>query len=524
MVSDSSNLKQKLSEINSVISKMLDKNYEYFDDLLNISSQEYLGWVDPQKLITHYLEFSNVYEKYKLIPFRKLIVIGMGGSSLGAKVLVDNLSRDKKIEVCFVENYHPGYLQKLHDFTLDSDVMFLVCSKSGTTLETLMIFQYFYHHVEINNMFDSPGDAFIAITDKGSQLEEIAISKKFSDVVYGMKEIGGRYSVLSSFGMFPALMSGVSSDDLLSSLRNQIEKFSELEYLNQCEEIAQFILKGLLTGKNKMLISIDPEFVGFSEWIQQLIAESLGKNNKGIIPIIINNNDQHMNRNDLLFSLKKGSEFSFETITSSTQQILNVSISDSSDLIPQLFVWELVVSSLGAIMEVNPFDQPDVQSSKNETNYLIHSKQQIDILEQTISFDGLINCFQDLDKNNYVGFLYFADPSTQIVNLMNLFGEILAFKFQLPVIQALGPNYLHSLGQLFKGGPDIGTFIQFVSNDLEFDITVPSQDFSFYDLMNSQIQGDFKILDSIGRKPIVIHLGDEPEKKLQEFINKAKLI
>ena len=362
------------------------------------------------------------------------------------------------------------------------------------------------------------------ITDKGSQLEEIAISKKFSDVVYGMKEIGGRYSVLSSFGMFPALMSGVSSDDLLSSLRNQIEKFSELEYLNQCEEIAQFILKGLLTGKNKMLISIDPEFVGFSEWIQQLIAESLDKNNKGIIPIIINNNDQHMNRNDLLFSLKKGSEFSFETITSSTQQILNVSISDSSDLIPQLFVWELVVSSLGAIMEVNPFDQPDVQSSKNETNYLIHSKQQIDILEQTISFDGLINCFQDLDKNNYVGFLYFADPSTQIVNLMNLFGEILAFKFQLPVIQALGPNYLHSLGQLFKGGPDIGTFIQFVSNDLEFDITVPSQDFSFYDLMNSQIQGDFKILDSIGRKPIVIHLGDEPEKKLQEFINKAKLI
>ena len=132
MVSDSSNLKQKLSEINSVISKMLDKNYEYFDDLLNISSQEYLGWVDPQKLIIHYLEFSNVYEKYKLIPFRKLIVIGMGGSSLGAKVLVDNLSRDKKIEVRFVENYHPGYLQKLHDFTLDSDVMFLVCSKSDS--------------------------------------------------------------------------------------------------------------------------------------------------------------------------------------------------------------------------------------------------------------------------------------------------------------------------------------------------------------------------------------------------------
>ena len=524
MASDSSNLTQKLSEVNSVISKMLNKNYDYFDSVFNISSREYLGWVDSEKLISNFLEFSNIAKKYELTSFRKLIVIGMGGSSLGAKVLVGNLPRDGKIEVCFVDNYHPEYLQKLHDNSIDSDVMFLVCSKSGTTLETLMIFQYFYHHVEKSNLFNSPGDAFIAITDKGSDLEAIAISKNFSDIIYGIKEIGGRYSVLSSFGIFPALMSGVKSADLLALLTHQIGKFNELGYVNECEKIIRFILQGLLIDKDKLLISIDPKFVGFSEWVQQLIAESLGKNQKGIIPIIMTNAEENFIQSDFIFSLKKASEFSCDLIISSDKQTLEVSISDENDLITQLFVWELVVSSLGVLMQVNPFDQPDVQSSKNETNYLIHSKQQIDILEKTISFDELINCFENLDENNYVGFLYFADPTSQIPNLMNLLGEILALKFQIPVIQALGPNYLHSLGQLFKGGPDTGTFIQFVSTDLGLDITVPNQDFSFYDLMNSQIQGDYKILNSIGRTPIVINLGDEPEKKLNEFIKNAKLI
>ena len=136
-----------------------------------------------------------------------------------------------------------------------------------------------------------------------------------------------------------------------------------------------------------------------------------------------------------------------------------------------------------------------------------------------ITVEGIEN----LDKNGYVGFLYFTNPQSNVPNLMNSLAYTLSLKFHIPIIQAIGPNYLHSLGQLFKGGPDNGTFIQFVSSNVGQDIQVPYQNFSFYDLMSAQVQGEHKILNLIDRNPLVVNLGNEPEKKLEKFIEKLKL-
>ena len=523
MGSDFSNLNQKLSEINSVVSNMLNQNHDFFDHALSISTQDFLGWIDPEKLISHFEEYSNIAKKYEFASYEKIFVIGMGGSSLGARVLIDNFLRNKKREVYFVDTYHPEFLRNLWEHHAGSEIMFLVCSKSGNTLETLMIFEYFYQNVQQLNKNNSPGQSFIAITDQNSRLDSIAQSKNFAEIVYGVKEIGGRYSVLSCFGMFPALMSGVDSSDLIEALRDSLVEFRESGYFLQCEQLIKFILEGLINDEDKIFIDVDPQLSGFSEWIQQLIAESLGKNHKGIVPLIHNNYLEVYNSNNLIFSLKQDSIFSYDVVKSPLGSIFEVQLSNNNDLISQLFVWEIVVASLGVLTGTNPFDQPDVQLSKNETNYFIESNEKIEILDNQISIDELIYCFENLDKNGYVSFLYFTNPQSNVPNLMNSLAYTLSLKFHIPVIQAIGPNYLHSLGQLFKGGPDKGTFIQFVSSNVDQDIQVPHQNFSFYDLMNAQIQGEHKILNLIDRNPLVVNLGNEPEKKLEKFIGKVKL-
>ena len=302
-----SNLSQKLSEINSVVSNMLNQNHDFFDHALSISTQDFLGWVDSEKLISHFEEYSNIAKKYEFASYEKIFVIGMGGSSLGARVLIDNFLRNKKREVYFVDNYHPEFLRNLWEKHAGSEIMFLVCSKSGNTLETLMIFEYFYQNVEQLNKNNSPGQSFIAITDQNSRLDSIAQSKKFAEIVYGVKEIGGRYSVLSCFGMFPALMSGVESSDLIESLIDCLVEFRESDYFLQCEQLIKFILEGLVNDEDKIFLDIDPQLSGFSEWIQQLIAESLGKNYKGIVPLIHNISLEVHNSNNLIFSLKQDS-------------------------------------------------------------------------------------------------------------------------------------------------------------------------------------------------------------------------
>jgi glucose-6-phosphate isomerase len=387
--------------------------------------------------------------------FETFVLLGMGGSSLAPEVLKQTFGA-KQLHV--LDTTHPAMIRHA-ERTLDlGKTMFIVSSKSGGTLETLSHFEYFWAKV-------GKAEQFIAVTDPGSALEQLANTRALR-VFAGEPTIGGRYSALSPFGIVPAALMGIDIAWVLASAQRMAEACRG--DANPGLQLGVQLGERWREGRDKVCIEETDGHFGL--WAEQLIAESTGKQGKGLVPA------------------------PGESPEGPDRQAAEVQLDEPLEIGAEFFRWEFAVAVAGAILEINPFDQPDVQAAKDKTKEVLASGEDPQ-LEPEGSLEELL---ADAEPPNYIAIQAFINPlrERELQPLIERGRET-----GCVVTHGLGPRYLHSTGQLHKGGPPTGLFVQVV-DDTGDEIPIPGQDFGFGRLIRAQAEGDYRSLRERGR-PIV---------------------
>jgi len=428
--------------------------------------EKWLGWLDePQRIrerIGDLQRFADEVGSPGVID--TFVLLGMGGSSLAPIVLKQSFAAGS-LQV--LDTTHPAMIRHTAEM-LDLDrTLFIASSKSGTTLETRSHLDFFW---ERNG---GRGEFFVAITDPGSELEGLARERDFLEVFAGEPTIGGRYSALSPFGMVPAALLGLDLEGLFDRTAEMVEACRVAEG-NPGLELGQQLGEGWRAGRDKVCIDETPG--GFGLWAEQLIAESTGKDGKGLVPA------------------------PGESPEGRDRQRGEVRLEDPYELGQEFFRWEFAVAVAGSYLEINPFDQPNVQAAKDKTNEVLAAG---DVeLEPESSPEEL---FAQANEGDYVAIQAFIDPR-QEAKLQPLI-ERARRETGCVVTHGLGPRYLHSTGQLHKGGPNTGLFLQVVDDPGE-ELPIPGKPFGFARLIRAQAAGDFESLKERGRRVARIRLED----------------
>jgi transaldolase / glucose-6-phosphate isomerase len=428
--------------------------------------EKWLGWLDePQRMrerIGDLQRFADEVGAPGVID--TFVLLGMGGSSLAPIVLRQSFGEGS---LHVLDTTHPAMIRHSLEM-LDLDrTLFIASSKSGTTLETRSQLDFFW---ERNG---GRGEFFVAITDPGSQLESLARERGFLEVFAGEPTIGGRYSAVSPFGMVPAALLGIDLERLLERTAEMVEA-CHFGDGNPGLELGQQLGEGWRAGRDK--VCIDETEGGFGLWAEQLIAESTGKNGKGLVPA------------------------PGESPDGPDRQRGEVRLEDPYELGQEFFRWEFAVAVAGSYLEINPFDQPDVQAAKDKTKEVLAGG---DVeLEPESSPEEL---FAQAQQGDYVAIQAFIDPR-QKSKLQPLI-ERARRETGCVVTHGLGPRYLHSTGQLHKGGPNTGLFLQVVDDQGE-ELPIPGKPFGFARLIRAQAAGDFVSLKERGRRVARIRLED----------------
>ena len=428
--------------------------------------EKWLGWLDePQRMrerIGDLQRFADEVGSPGVID--TFVLLGMGGSSLAPIVLKQSFGAGS-LQV--LDTTHPAMIRHSAEM-LDFDrTLFIASSKSGTTLETRSHLDFFW---ERNG---GRGEFFVAITDPGSELEGLARERDFLEVFAGEPTIGGRYSALSPFGMVPAALLGLDLEGLFDRTAEMVEACRVADG-NPGLELGQQLAEGWRAGRDKVCIDETPG--GFGLWAEQLIAESTGKDGKGLVPA------------------------PGESPEGRDRQRGEVRLEDPYELGQEFFRWEFAVAVAGSYLEINPFDQPNVQAAKDKTNEVLAAG---DVeLEPESSPEEL---FAQADEGDYVAIQAFIDP-TQEAKLQPLI-ERARRETGCVVTHGLGPRYLHSTGQLHKGGPNTGLFLQVVDDPGE-ELPIAGKPFGFARLIRAQAAGDFESLKERGRRVARIRLED----------------
>jgi transaldolase / glucose-6-phosphate isomerase len=421
----------------------------------------WLGWLDVVGRIRPKVGELKAFAEAASEQFDDVVLLGMGGSSLAPEVLRRAVGSES---FHVLDTTHPQAIRRLEQ-SLDLErTLFIVSSKSGSTLETRSHLEYFWQQT------GGRGAQFVAITDPGSGLEAVAHGRGFRAVFAGEAEIGGRYSALSMFGIVPAALMGVDLDRFLQTADDMVAACRQQDG-NPGLELGQKLGEGWREGRDKICIDESP--TGFGLWAEQLIAESTGKLGKGLVPA------------------------PGESPDGPDRQRGELKVRDTYDLGGEFYRWEFATAVAGHVLEINPFDQPDVQAAKDKTNEVLAAGE-----PDAAPRGSLDELLAQAREGDYVCIQAFIDPdrAAEVVPVYQRAQET-----GCVVTHGLGPRYLHSTGQLHKGGPNTGLFIQIV-DEVGEELPIPGKDFGFGRLIRSQAAGDLAALEAQGRRAIRIRL------------------
>ena len=533
-------MKVNLGTFEGSFSKLL-KELKKNDVLNRIWQKDYTVWKPSQNEISNRLDWLTTIDLMKKnVPdiqlfvkglmkegFQHVLLIGMGGSSLAAEVFRNTFAIKKgflALEV--LDSIHPEEILSIQKRINFKKTLFVISTKSGSTLETLSLLKYFFNLAlkQLDNR--TVGDQFIAITDPGSSLEKLSEDLKFRKVFLNDPNIGGRFSALSYFGLIPAGLMGVDLNEILNRAQSTSENCREFE---KNPAINLGISLGLLAknGFDKIHLCLSKEIESFGDWIEQLIAESTGKEKLGILPVLRNNfgGERHLK---VLINLKNDRNLTNPFKEQKTPYI-QITLNDSYDLGGQFFLWEMATAVCGTLMKINPFDQPNVESSKAITKRFIseygknkkknfprpaYSEKGIDVYcDGSISNfkDGFIKILHSENDISYVAIQAFLPKTKQIHQRLEKFQNVIQKNFEVVTTIGYGPRYLHSTGQLHKGDSGKGRFIQ-ISAEVEKDLNVPDHvgeeisSIGFGSLLLFQAMGDYQALLDAKRKIIQFHI------------------
>jgi transaldolase / glucose-6-phosphate isomerase len=424
----------------------------------------WLGWLDePQRMLERVQELLDFGDAVLGDGLDTFVLLGMGGSSLAPEVLRRSFGA-RTFHV--LDTTHPTAIARLRDELPLDRTLFLVSSKSGGTIETRSHADFFWEAT------GGAGRQFAAITDPGSALEELARERGFRGLFAGEPTIGGRYSALSPFGLVPAALMGVDVTRLLLRVE-EMREACRLGEGNPGLDLGLALGEGWEQGRDKVCVNPSPG--GFGLWVEQLIAESTGKDGKGLVPAP----DE-------------------DPAAGPDRQPGDVRLEDPYEVGQEFFRWEFATAVAGAVLGINPFDQPDVQSAKDRTGEILAGGGAG--AEPESSVDELLGRAEP--GKDYIAVQAFVDPARE-AELEPLVARARATGCVVTV--GLGPRYLHSTGQLHKGGPDTVLALQVV-DDLGEELPIPGREFGFRTLISAQAAGDYEALKERGRRVARVRL------------------
>jgi transaldolase/glucose-6-phosphate isomerase len=462
---------------------------------------------------------------------RKVFLAGMGGSSLAAEVFEKTFGDADEPFVCVADSTHPDAVRRWIDEVDSERYLFLVSSKSGLTLEMKALFHAFWHATE--RWHSEAGLKFIAITDSGSALEMAANERGFHRIFSAPADVGGRFSALSVFGLVPAALSGVDVERLL---RGGCEMQAACGSADSPGlELGAALGELALAGRDKLTFLASPGVSSFPNWIEQLVAESLGKEGKGIVPVVDERpGDPDDYGSDRLFVgvVLEGEEDGIPEflaqVEDSGHPVIEIRLRDCYDLGAEILRWEVAVVAAAAVLEVQPFDQPDVEKTKVFTRTaLTESEQEIPGAPEILDGEegvkvrvALSDWLESILQGDYVAIQAFLAPGPDLDRSLRSLQAALRDHTGCAATCSYGPRFLHSTGQLHKGGPNRGVFLQLLDQPRS-DLLVPDQAYSFATVIRAQAAGDAAALGEGERRILRIRLSGDPAaqvKRLRELV------
>ena len=451
--------------------------------------------------------------------FRHVVLLGMGGSSLGPEVLRQTFGSEAGYpELIVLDSTVPGWVQGVADAIDPARALFIVSSKSGSTTEPNMFYLHFRGLVEKAVGKDQAGQHFIAITDSGSSLETLAREQGFRRLFLNPADIGGRYSVLSYFGLVPAALAGMDILKLLDRGGCMREGCASCVPAHENPGGWLGVTMGVLTqqGRDKLTLVTSPSMGSFGLWVEQLIAESTGKEGKGIVPVAgepLAAPDRYGSDRLFVYLRLEGddnaaTDAAVEEIQSSGQPVVRLDLRDEYDVGAEFFRWEMAVAIAGVVLGLNAFDQPNVQAAKDMTEEVLgqfESRGALPEMEASGSLQGLL---ADAKSGDYLAIMAYMEQTPEVDKAFDALRGKVTERHGIATTLGYGPRFLHSTGQLHKGGPSSGLFLQLTA-DFAQDVSIPGKAFSFGVLADAQALGDLQALRASKRRASRVHLGSD---------------
>jgi transaldolase / glucose-6-phosphate isomerase len=509
---------------------------------------QWLGWLGiVEDQLAHSERFAAIVRDVKEVGFTHVLLLGMGGSSLFPELLSLTFGRqDGFPELHVLDSTDPAQVKAAERRVDLASTLFIVSSKSGTTLEPNVFQQYFFERVSEAVGAQEAPKRFMAITDAGSKLEQIAEKAGFRHVAHGVESIGGRYSALSDFGMVPGAVMGVDVHELLDRAERMAHSCTACVPAADNPGLALGATIGVCAkrGRDKLTLVTSPAIGDLGAWLEQLLAESTGKQGHGVIPVDrepLGAPDAY-GRDRLFIYVRLASapdpdqDRAVEAIERAGQPVVRIELDDLYDLGAEVFRWEFATAVAGALLGINPFDQPDVEASKVITRELTGSYEQTGALpeETPIASDGELELFADernaselaaaasgdsvaellgahfarTEDGDYVALLAYVEMTVEHEQVLTEIRRAVRDRTRAATSLGFGPRFLHSTGQAYKGGPNSGVFVQITCDDIA-DVQVPGQKYTFGVVKAAQARGDLQVLVERGRRALRIHIGED---------------
>ena len=515
----------------------------------NADESNWLGWLAmAEDQLAHIGQFTAIAQEVQKAGFTHVALLGMGGSSLAPEVMSMTFGRAKGFpEFHMLDSTDPAQLRAFESKLNLKSTVFIVSSKSGSTLEPNIFKQYFFERMKQTVGEGKVGDHFIAITDPGSSFEKVAQRDKFRHIFHGRPDIGGRYSALSDFGMVPSAVMGVDLKKFLNATEEMVHACSQTVPVAENPGAVLGIILGVHcnAGKDKVTLIASPGISDLGAWLEQLLAESTGKEGKGIIPVDreelgvpeVYGKDRLFVYIRLQGGVDANQDAKVEALEKAGQSVVRINVLDKYDLGQEFFRWEIATAVAGSVIGINCFNQPDVEASKVATRELTRQYEETGSLpgESPIVEDQGIKLYAD---EKYAGKLTIsAGKEKSLVAYLRAHlnsigdGDYAALLGYIPMNEAnekllqstriairdkkrsatclgFGPRFLHSTGQAYKGSRNTGVFLQITCDDA-VDVPVPGQKFTFGIVKAAQARGDFQVLGKRNRRALRVHLGKD---------------
>ena len=515
----------------------------------NQDEAKWIGWLTeadkPISTQARYSDYTKLAEDIQKAGFTHAVLLGMGGSSLCVEVFEKTYGKiGSQPQMHVLDSTDPAQIRTVEHSIDIAKTVFIVASKSGSTLEPNIFKEYFYDLTSKAVGAGEAGKRFIAITDPGSHMQKVAEQDGFRAIFYGVPSIGGRYSALSNFGKVPASIQGVDLAKFLANVDLMVKACGAAVPADQNPGAILGAILGTLqkTGRDKVTIFASEGISDLGAWLEQLLAESTGKIGKGLIPVDLETiGAPDVYGNDRIFAyvrLENGADPKLDAAVSALEKaghpVVHISVADKYDLGEEFYRWEIATAVAGSIIGINPFNQPDVEASKIETRKLTDQYEKEGKLPAEAPFfeDKGIKLFSDpkntealkaaaganptlvsylkahlgrIKPNDYFALLAYVERNDAHKKTLQTARLAVRDKKHVATCLGFGPRFLHSTGQAYKGGPNTGVFLQVTCDDAA-DLKVPGHTYTFGIVKAAQARGDFQVLADRGRRALRVHL------------------